>query len=189
MLPFPAHTEQLDFLDFVRQALECQFYIRLTDEMDLKTETAFQPLLRLGTNHFGGDGFQCLDLCPQSLPSFGLSPQQLRRAARPRRIRMTRRESVRSDSGAGPGGDEDRRPFNPAVAQIVQRLFSTATDAGATGADSIFGQGILNLAAAFAPAGSTSLAGSTVPISVSDNGTLSPAMGDAMTGAATQAVA
>ncbi len=68
MLPFPAHTEQLDFLDFVRQALECQFYIRLTDEMDLKTETAFQPLLRLGTNHFGGDGFQCLDLCPQSLP-------------------------------------------------------------------------------------------------------------------------
>lgn len=78
---------------------------------------------------------------------------------------------------------------NLTSAQIVQRLFSTATDAGATGADSIFGQGILNLAAAFAPAGSTSLAGSTVPISVSDNGTLSPAMGDAMTGAATQAVA
>jgi hypothetical protein len=65
---FPAHAEQFDLLPFVRQAHECQFDIRLTGELDLQAEAAFQPLLRLGTNYFGGDRFQCLDLYTQGLP-------------------------------------------------------------------------------------------------------------------------
>jgi subtilisin family serine protease len=64
-------------------------------------------------------------------------------------------------------------------AQIVQLLMNRARDAGATGTDAVYGRGILDVAAAFAPAGSTSLAGSATPISIAANGTLSTAMGDA----------
>lgn len=64
-------------------------------------------------------------------------------------------------------------------AQIVALLLGRATDAGASGADAVYGRGILNIAAAFAPAGSTTLAGSAVPVSTARNATLSPAMGDA----------
>lgn len=64
-------------------------------------------------------------------------------------------------------------------AQIVNLLMTTATDAGATGTDAVFGRGILNLDAAFQPQGSMSLAGSAVPVSLDNNATLSPAMGDA----------
>jgi hypothetical protein len=64
--------------------------------------------------------------------------------------------------------------------QIVDLLYSTATDAGAAGVDGVYGHGILNLAKAFQPQGSSSLAGSTVPVSLTSNGTTSPAMGDAM---------
>jgi hypothetical protein len=64
-------------------------------------------------------------------------------------------------------------------AQIVDLLLSSARDAGATGADSVFGRGILNVAGAFAPRGSTSLAGSTTPVSLTANGSLSAPMGDA----------
>ena len=64
--------------------------------------------------------------------------------------------------------------------QIVNLLLTTATDMGASGADAIYGRGKLNLANAFAPQGTTSLAGSTVPLSLTSNGIMSPAMGDAM---------
>ncbi|WP_242125818.1 S8 family serine peptidase [Sphingobium sp. Sx8-8] len=64
-------------------------------------------------------------------------------------------------------------------AQIVDLLLSRATDAGAAGTDSVYGRGILNIAAAFAPQGATSLAGSAVPVSVTSNASLSSAMGDA----------
>ncbi len=63
-------------------------------------------------------------------------------------------------------------------AQAVNILFSTADDAGATGVDPIYGNGIVNLARAFQPIGSTSLAGSAIPISTTDNATLGGAMGD-----------
>lgn len=77
---------------------------------------------------------------------------------------------------------------NLTSAQIVELLLSTATDAGATGTDSVYGQGILNIAAAFAPQGTTSLAGSTTPVSLRDNGTLSAPMGDAASTARARAV-
>jgi Subtilase family len=73
-------------------------------------------------------------------------------------------------------------------AQIVDLLLRTATDLGATGTDTIYGRGELNLAKAFAPQGSTSLAGSTAAISLTDNGTLSAAMGDAGQGGMSTAI-
>ncbi|MCF8708509.1 S8 family peptidase [Rhizorhapis sp. SPR117] len=72
---------------------------------------------------------------------------------------------------------------NLTSAQIVQLLLSSATDAGATGTDSVYGQGILNIAAAFAPQGPTSLAGSSTVISFTDNGAMSAPMGDAASSA------
>jgi subtilisin family serine protease len=73
-------------------------------------------------------------------------------------------------------------------AQIVDLLMTTATDAGAVGPDAMFGRGILNLTGAFQPQGSSSLAGSSVPVSLDNNATLSPAMGDANTSVSGQAV-
>jgi hypothetical protein len=68
---------------------------------------------------------------------------------------------------------------NLSSTQIVQLLLSSATDAGAAGADATFGVGILDLAKAFAPQGSLSLAGSTTPVSLSASTSLSTPMGDA----------
>lgn len=68
---------------------------------------------------------------------------------------------------------------NLSGAQIVQILFQSATDAGAPGVDTQFGHGILNFARAFQPLGATSLAGSGTPVSTSENGEASSAMGDA----------
>ncbi|HEX7781692.1 MAG TPA: S8 family serine peptidase [Sphingobium sp.] len=68
---------------------------------------------------------------------------------------------------------------NLSAVQIVQLLMSSATDAGAAGVDSVYGAGILNVARAFAPVGSTSLAGTATPVSLSANGSLSAPMGDA----------
>jgi subtilisin family serine protease len=68
---------------------------------------------------------------------------------------------------------------NLSSAQIVQLLLTSATDAGAAGADATFGVGILDLAKAFAPQGSLSLAGSTTPVSLSASTSLSTPMGDA----------
>lgn len=64
-------------------------------------------------------------------------------------------------------------------AQIVDLLLRSATDAGTTGADALYGRGVLNIARAFAPVGATSLAGSAQPVSLDTNATLSSAMGDA----------
>jgi hypothetical protein len=64
-------------------------------------------------------------------------------------------------------------------AQIVQLLLSTAKDAGTTGPDAVYGMGILDVAAAFRPQGTMSLAGSAVSLSASAPTMLSGAMGDA----------
>jgi subtilisin family serine protease len=63
--------------------------------------------------------------------------------------------------------------------QIVQILFNSATDLGATGVDSIYGHGALNIQKAFAPQGQTSLASSKTPVSMTTNGSLPTAAGDA----------
>ncbi|MEH3105842.1 MAG: S8 family serine peptidase [Sphingomonas fennica] len=68
---------------------------------------------------------------------------------------------------------------NLSATQALSLLFNSATDAGAAGTDPIYGRGILNLARAFQPAGSTSLAGSAVPVSLASNGIVAAAMGDA----------
>tara|TARA_R110000782_G_scaffold167129_5_gene259161 strand:- start:13446 stop:15692 length:2247 start_codon:yes stop_codon:yes gene_type:complete len=73
--------------------------------------------------------------------------------------------------------------------QVVDRLLATAQDSGDTGPDALFGMGILDIAAAFAPAGATTLGSSKTPLSLADNGALSSAMGDAGGSAGAQAVA
>jgi len=60
--------------------------------------------------------------------------------------------------------------------QIVSILFQTADDLGASGVDSVYGHGRLNLQRAFSPVGPTSLADSKIPVAGSD---LPPAAGDA----------
>ena len=65
-------------------------------------------------------------------------------------------------------------------AQIVEILLSSADDAGSAGTDAVYGRGILNIERAFAPQGATMLAGSKDAVSLSDNGMLAGAMGDAM---------
>ncbi|WP_267419168.1 S8 family peptidase, partial [Sphingomonas sp. GC_Shp_1] len=64
-------------------------------------------------------------------------------------------------------------------AQLVDLLFRTARDAGAAGVDTVYGNGVLDLTKAFQPVGTTSVAGSTVPVSITSNATLSAPMGDA----------
>lgn len=74
-------------------------------------------------------------------------------------------------------------------AQIVNLLLTTARDAGATGTDTTYGRGILDIAAAFAPQGTTSIAGTLVPLSLGDTLVLTgPAMGDALTGQSVGAI-
>ena len=64
--------------------------------------------------------------------------------------------------------------------QIAEILFDSAFDAGASGDDVVFGQGILNIAAAFQPAGTTQIAGEAIAMALGDTAaTGSPAMGDA----------
>lgn len=74
---------------------------------------------------------------------------------------------------------------NLTAAQVVDLLLKTATDEGASGTDAVYGHGVLNITAAFAPQGATSLAGSTtvVPLGTSTMVTSAP-MGDAVQGAA-----
>ncbi|UVO54703.1 S8 family peptidase [Sphingomonas sp. SUN039] len=67
-------------------------------------------------------------------------------------------------------------------AQIVALLYRSADDRGATGVDTVYGNGEINLARAFGPIGSLSLPGSAVPVSLSANATLGGAMGDAVKG-------
>lgn len=64
-------------------------------------------------------------------------------------------------------------------ANIVNLLLTSARDAGATGTDAVYGRGILDIARAFAPAGTTSLAGTTTQVDLgSSGGTTSGPMGD-----------
>ncbi len=71
---------------------------------------------------------------------------------------------------------------NLTPSEIVQLLFTTARDAGATGTDAIYGRGILDLTRAFQPVGTTSVAGTSAVASTSVNATLSSPMGDARQG-------
>lgn len=65
-------------------------------------------------------------------------------------------------------------------AQVVDILLKTAKDAGATGTDSTFGRGIMDIAAAFSAQGVTSLAGSAQVLPGSDTTLVTSApMGDA----------
>jgi hypothetical protein len=68
---------------------------------------------------------------------------------------------------------------NLSGADIVQLLFQSARDGGASGDDAIYGQGILDLFEAFQPQGQTSLAGSQEPVELGTTVTLSAPMGDA----------
>lgn len=67
-------------------------------------------------------------------------------------------------------------------AQIVDLILTSARDLGTSGVDNVYGHGLLDLASAFAARGSTSVAGTTIPVSVFGNGTLSAPMGDASVG-------
>ncbi len=75
-------------------------------------------------------------------------------------------------------------------AQIVSLLLTRARDAGDPGTDAIYGRGILDIARAFAPAGTTSLAGTTTVVALTGNGgTTSGPMGDvALSGRSVDAV-
>lgn len=64
--------------------------------------------------------------------------------------------------------------------QVVDLLLRTARDAGAAGTDGTYGRGILDLNAAFAPQGTTSLAGTAIAVPAGDTtGVTSGSMGDA----------
>ena len=74
-------------------------------------------------------------------------------------------------------------------AQIVSILLTSGRDAGAPGVDAIYGHGILDIARAFQPSGTTTMAGSKQPVDpTADSGTLSSPMGDAFAGGSTQAI-
>ena len=64
-------------------------------------------------------------------------------------------------------------------AQIVSLLYRSATDLGATGVDTTYGNGELNIARAFQPQGSTSIGKTAIAVSLTNNATLGAAMGDA----------
>ncbi len=63
--------------------------------------------------------------------------------------------------------------------QIVDLLLTTARDVGAAGIDDVYGRGVLDLTRAFQPVGATSMAASSVAVSLDSNATLSAPMGDA----------
>ncbi len=72
---------------------------------------------------------------------------------------------------------------NLSAKDSVDILLSSARDAGASGTDAVYGRGILDIAAAFAPRGQTTLAGSSASIPLGDTlGVTSAAMGDATSG-------
>ncbi len=73
--------------------------------------------------------------------------------------------------------------------QIADILLRSAFDVGAAGTDAIFGRGILDIAKAFQPIGTTSLAGSGEMVALGDvTGAGSPAMGDALATASLPAI-
>lgn len=73
--------------------------------------------------------------------------------------------------------------------QIVQLLYQSARDAGAAGADAVYGRGILDIARAFQPMGATTLAGTATAVRLDTAfGLLGGPMGDAGTGRSATAV-
>ncbi|MFM5908793.1 MAG: S8 family peptidase [Novosphingobium sp.] len=79
---------------------------------------------------------------------------------------------------------------NLTATQTVDLLLRTASDAGAAGTDDLFGRGIMNIGAAFAPQGATSLADSATTLVLLGETSMSgsPAMGDAGGGSGLSAV-
>nr|WP_315475087.1 S8 family peptidase [uncultured Sandarakinorhabdus sp.] len=61
-------------------------------------------------------------------------------------------------------------------AQIVDILLRSADDLGATGTDEIYGRGLLNIARAFQPLGTSSIGGQ--PVAITTGGSLGAALGD-----------
>ncbi len=73
--------------------------------------------------------------------------------------------------------------------EIADILLRSAFDVGAAGTDAVYGRGILDIARAFQPIGTTALAGGTTAVSLGDGtGAGSPAMGDALAGASLPAI-
>ena len=68
---------------------------------------------------------------------------------------------------------------NLTAAEIVEILFTTADDRGVGGRDIIYGRGELNIRAALNPSGTTTVAGKETVVSLTDNGELPAAAGDA----------
>ncbi len=74
-------------------------------------------------------------------------------------------------------------------AEIVQILLESAADLGASGNDSTYGRGLLDIARAMQPAGTTTIAGSTSVVHLGDDTAVaSPAMGDALTSQTVESV-
>lgn len=70
---------------------------------------------------------------------------------------------------------------NLTATEIVDILLSSARDAGAVGTDEVFGRGILDIAAALQPQGTTTLAGTDISLALyQDMAIGSAAMGDAL---------
>ncbi len=70
---------------------------------------------------------------------------------------------------------------NLSATEIVEILLDSAIDVGDTGTDNIHGRGLLDLAAAFAPSGATTIAGTSNVLQVADDALVaSSAMGDAL---------
>src|SRR5690606_23030962 len=73
--------------------------------------------------------------------------------------------------------------------EIADILLRSAFDVGAAGTDVVYGRGILDIARAFQPIGTTALAGGTTAVSLGDSTAAgSPAMGDALSGASLPAI-
>ncbi|RJX66696.1 peptidase S8 [Tsuneonella suprasediminis] len=73
--------------------------------------------------------------------------------------------------------------------EMVRILLDSATDLGATGVDATYGNGTLNIAAAFAPQGRTAMAGEATAMPLGDDTAIaSAAMGDALAGASLRAI-
>ncbi len=84
-------AQDLDLLlrvapDFVSQAFEGEFHVGDADELHLKTQAAFEPLLALRCDGFVRDGPESLKLGPQRCPVFGaIERWRLRTTAAARR--------------------------------------------------------------------------------------------------------
>ena len=66
---------------------------------------------------------------------------------------------------------------NLTAQQVVELLLSSTDDAGASGTDRIYGRGILNIARAFSPVGTASLAGTAIPVNSANSSSSGTAWG------------